>query len=116
MKNNFNDILSLDDVTGVMLFSFKGEIMVTEFLSASPVDDLKDADWWDTFVKALNGIREAELIFEKGRLYIRETKFGYILIVMGMFAPVTMVRLNCDVLIPALQDTRQKKGWLFKRR
>ena len=117
MKKIFNDILSIEDVSGIILFSFKGELIFKEFkspLSREP----ETRDWWGLFIRSLNGVREADLIFEKSKLYIRKTEIGYLIILMGIFVPTAMVRLNCDMLLPTLKQIKiSKKGKsVFKKK
>lgn len=116
MKKLFNDILSIEDVKGVMLFSLDGQIVFSEFnvpLSENPEN--KD---WTPFLEALNGVREADLIYEKNRVYFRRASSGYLIILMEAFAPVAMVRLNCDLLLPSLKQKKLSKGVgrLFRRK
>ncbi len=110
MKELFNDILIIEDVEGVMLFSFEGELLFKDFLSPL-VDESDNMDLWAVFIASLKGIREADLVFEKARLYVRKTTSGYMMILMGVFAPIAMVRLNCDIILPALKKTATNKGW-----
>jgi hypothetical protein len=117
LKELFNDILTIEDVEGVMLFSFEGELVFKEFLSPL-LDESGNMDLWGVFIDSLKGIREADLVFEKARLYVRKTSSGYVMILMGVFAPIAMVRLNCDILLPSLKKTATTKGWrnLFKKK
>ena len=117
MKKLFNDILDMEDVNGIMLFSFKGELIYKLFLSPLP-EEPENKDWWGLFISSLNGVKEADLVFEKCKFYIRKTEMGYLIILMGIFVPTAMVRLNCDMLLPALNQIkmpRKEKG-IFKRK
>jgi len=109
IKDLFGDILGTEDVKGVMIFSFKGELVFKEFLTPMP-EEPESREWWPLFVDSLRGIREADIVYEKCRLYIRKTNLGYLFILMGLFAPVAMMRLNCDILLPSLEKVRQSKG------
>ena len=110
MKDQFKNILEIDDVQGVMFLSFDGNILFKKFISQTP-EKIKDNDW-SFFVHTLTNIRAAELVFENSLLYIRKTGTGFILVVMSRFAPVAMVRLNCDILLPHFEQTEQKpKGF-----
>ena len=117
MKELFNDILRIEDVEGVMLFSLEGELIFKEFLSPL-VDESENMDSLGLFIDSLKGIREADLVFEKARLYVRRTTSGYVMIVMGVFAPIAMVRLNCDILLPSLKKATTTKRWknFFKKK
>jgi hypothetical protein len=65
---------------------------------------------WSRILEAMQETREADLIFEKARLYIRKTDLGYLVVIMGLFAPAAMVRMNCDVLLPFLKQRGKSKG------
>ena len=115
MRELFNDILSTDGVTGTMLFAFNGDLVFQEFSTA-----LKDAPAqrdWRLFIQSLEGMRETDLIFENGRIYIRKTAIGYAVILMTLFVPIAMIRLNCDILLAALQPAKpgRKLGRFFKK-
>ena len=117
MKKLFNDILDMEDVDGIMLFSFKGELIYKLFLSPLS-EEPENKGWWGLFIRSLNGVREADLIFEKSKFYSRITEIGYLIILMEIFAPTAMVRLNCDMLLPALKRIKiSKKGKsIFKKK
>ena len=109
MKKLFKDILNLEDVRGAMLFSFKGELLHKEFLIPL-AEEPETKDWWALFMHSLNGTREADLVFENSKFYIRKTDIGYLIIIMGIFSQSAMVRLSCDMLLPALKDLNTSKG------
>ena len=108
MKKVFDDILSIEDVNGVMLFSFKGELIFKEFIS-SLSGGPETRDWWGLFILSLDGVKEADLVFEKSKFYIRKTAIGYLIVLMEIFVPTAMVRLNCDMLLPALKQMKTSK-------
>jgi hypothetical protein len=117
IKELFRDILGVDDVKGVMIFSLKGALVFKEFLT--PISEEPESrEWWPLFIDSLRGVREADIVYEKSRLYVRKTEIGYLLILMGLFAPVAMIRLNCDILLPSLEQKRTSKGlaYLFKKK
>lgn len=101
MKALFQDILSIDNVHGIMLLSSEGDRLVEEF-SSPPPQGIPAEYGWGRFVRTMEGIREADLLFGKKRVYIRQTDAGYLLIVMGLTTPVAMVRMNCDMVLPSL--------------
>jgi hypothetical protein len=116
LEELFDDILRMEDVRGVMLLSFEGKIAFAKFLS--PLSKNLESNDWISFLHSLNGVREADLVFQKSRLYIRKAKIGYLLIVMGIFAPAATIRLNCDILLPSLKQMGAGKGLLrlFKKK
>jgi hypothetical protein len=115
MRELFNDILNMEGVRGVMLFSFSGDLIYKEFIYTL-AEEPENRDW-SLFIESLEGMRETDLVFEKGRLYIRKTEIGYLVILMGPFVPIAMLRLNCDILLPSLRPAKPPKGMrrFFKR-
>jgi hypothetical protein len=109
MKELLGQLLETEDVHGVMLFSFEGDVIFRKESSSFSGDGGAE-EGWDRFIIALQGVREADLIFEKLRLYIRKTDVGYLVIVMGLFSPAAMVRMSCDMLLPSLRQQSKTSG------
>ncbi|MEJ2724143.1 MAG: hypothetical protein P8175_05750 [Deltaproteobacteria bacterium] len=109
MKALFADILNLDDVWGVMLFSFEGEPLLREFLPG-PVAEPQHSELWPQVIEAMGRIKEADLIFENSRIYVRRTDLGYLFVLLDAFAQTALVRLNCDILSPSLKEMKGNKG------
>ena len=107
MRELFNDILTIDGVKGLMLVSFAGEIIFREFQIV--YENIENRDW-RLFIESLADIRETDLIFQKGRLYIRRTDIGYLVVLTGSFVPIAMMRLQCDILLPSLRPAKTTKG------
>jgi hypothetical protein len=117
MKDLFEDLLKMEDVHGSLLVSPEGEVMFEHFNTPpSKGQDLKR--FLPQLNRVLKNIREADLLFEKMRIYIRRTDAGTFIIPMGQFAPAAMVRLNCDMLLPSLKQMKGGKGLrqLFKKK
>lgn len=117
MEEVFSDILDMEDIEGIMLVSFEGEFLFKKFLVAPPADP-EGIGVWPALVGALDDVREADFVYDDKRFYIRRTKFGYLLVLLGHFAQVAKLRLNCDVLLPALEKKAESKGkrHFFQRR
>jgi hypothetical protein len=105
MSALFDDLLAVEGVKGVMFFSPAGELLFEE-TGAGGKDKAAARDWQALFV-SLDGAREADLIFEMGRLYIRKADEGMLVVTMGRIAPAAMIRLNCDIL---LSELKSRKG------
>jgi hypothetical protein len=116
MRELFNDLLRTDGVTGIMLISFNGDLIFKEF--TSPVNEEPEQRDWRFFIDSLEGMRETDLVFEKGRIYIRKTEIGYLVVLMALFVPIAMIRLNCDILLPSLRQPKSGKKFrrLFKKK
>jgi len=110
MKEIFDDILAMEDVRGVVVFSFEGEILFME-------PNLEIEKSLPLFIQALGGIREVDLIFEKSRIYVRRTDTGYLVILLGLFASGAMLRLHVDMALPSMKERGKGKGLrsLFRR-
>lgn len=108
MRELFGDILNLEGVKGLLLLSFTGEVIFKEF-NPTLAGGIENYDW-RVFAQALAGMRETDLIFDKGRLYIRRTDVGFLVVLIGPFVPIAMMRLQCDILLPALKSTKTVRG------
>ena len=108
MRELFSDILNIEGVKGLILLSFTGDMIFKE-LNQIVQQDAENNDW-KLFIESLAGMRESDLIFEKGRLYIRRTEIGYLIVIIGSFVPIAMMRLQCDILLPALKPAKSPKG------
>jgi hypothetical protein len=117
MKALFRDIFNLDDVWGIILFSFEGETLFKEFLPG-PVEEPQDSEFWPKILGAIGRIREGDLIFENSRVYLRRTELGYVFVLMDAFAQTALVRLNCNILAASLKEMKGSKGLgrLFKKK
>jgi hypothetical protein len=115
LQELFQDILNTDGVMGVMLFAANGD----ELYKAFPTTDSAAPDHrnWRFLIESLEGMCETDLIFEKGRIYIRKTEMGFLVVLMALYVPIAMVRLNCDILLPSLQPSKpgRKFGRFFKK-
>jgi hypothetical protein len=110
MKEIFSDILAMEDVRGVVVSSFEGEILFSE-------PSLEIERSLPLFIRALGTVREADLIFEKSRIYVRRTDIGYLVVLLGLFASGAMLRLHVDMVLPSLKEREKGKGLrsLFRR-
>lgn len=116
MRKLFNDILNTKGVKGILLFSFSGDLIFKEYIA--PIDEEPEHRDWGFFIESLEGMRETDLVFEKGRIYIRRTEIGYLVILMALFVPIAVIRLNCDILLPLLGQSKsgRKFGRFFKKK
>ena len=57
--------------------------------------------------------KELEFIYKNDKIYIRKSDKGMILIWMGAFAPISMVRIHCNLIIQSLK--KDYKSAKFKK-
>jgi len=114
MRHLFERILKEDDIKGVVLVSKDGNVVFHEFLDGAG-HDLRDVAPL-AVIPVLGKAKEVEFLYENDRIYMRLFREGLVIVWMGAFAPVAMIRLSCDVLVPSLEKPLASKGWrrLFK--
>ena len=91
------EILEIEDVKGVMSMAMDGTCGFSQF-SSQQLENMVNINW-QSFFQTLNGVYEAELVFENMRFFLRKTADGYILVVLGKAVPVEMVRRSCERLV-----------------
>ena len=108
MKEIFQEIIKMDGVNGVLLLSFEGSILFENYSETGPLPT-GGRDWLG-LISALDGAREADIIFEDARIYTRRSEVGYLMVLMSSSVSVAMLRLNCDILLPSLKPAPGSKG------
>jgi len=94
MKEMFQALLNVDDVKGVVLLSLKGDLVQSQ-VDGIPDESIASVDWHQ-IVQSMNNAHEVVLVFKNWRIYIRKTAIGIVMVVLGWFAVMAMVRLTCD--------------------
>ncbi len=114
MDKIFKELWNVKEVRGIVLVADNGKPRYRKFAADSPEPGSID---WLSLLNSLAGIQEAELVCERLRFYIRKTAGGCLIVMMGPAASPAMVRLTCDLVLPALRETDGAKGLrrLFKR-
>jgi len=108
MRDLFKDLLGMDGVKGVLFFGLSGQPLFEEF-AIRENDPPRGSDWFALAV-CLGNAHETELVFERGRLYIRRTAEGVLVVVMELMAPSEMIRLTCDILLSAMRGPKPLRG------
>ena len=116
MEKLFSEVLDIEDVKGAMLFSLKGELVYNAF-TGPPPSGIEDKEFRTRVSGVCREINECDVIFETCRLYIRRTVLGCLLIWMERYVSIALVRLQCDMLVAALEEKKQSKGkWRIFRK
>jgi predicted regulator of Ras-like GTPase activity (Roadblock/LC7/MglB family) len=119
MKETLNDIMSIEGVHGLLVLSAGGRVILNQFAPRF-ADEQSRFGKLDlgNFTQELSNTDEAEFVFDRRRLYARKTGSGFLLVVLDDLAPLSMVRLNCEILLPALDRVKQgsRIGQLFKKK
>ena len=115
MKELLKDVLEMEGVNGLLVFSEDGECLFKEISS----DTMKNPPEGQlrSIHDAVKGYREIELIYENGRIYARKIEIGFLVIITDIFVQMAMIRLNCDILLPSLQAMKADKKFrkFFKK-
>lgn len=111
MDNLFNEIIDTYEVNGIVLLSTEGKVLYQSFKKERITGDYKTFNWI-VLADSLGSFKEANLVFEKGRFYIRKIESGYLMVSMNENASMPMIKLNCDTIIPQLSRIKAKKGLL----
>ncbi len=121
MKELFKEILGVENVYGAVYVESDGKIAFQDF-SVALTKPIESVDW-SFLVTTFPEAREFTLVYEMRRIYVRRASTGFIVVLMGLVAPISMVRLNCESLLPALEKqgqagAAQGKGFMrfFKRK
>jgi len=114
MRDQLERILNEDDIKGVVLLSTDGNVVFHEFLDGVR-HNLREVALLAT-TPVLGKAKEVEVLYENDRIYMRMFPAGLVVVWMGAFARVAMIRLSCEVLVPSLGQALSSKGWrrLFK--
>jgi hypothetical protein len=109
MKELFKDIVRSDGVLGVVLAGPDGSILFQSLEGGGQPFDIQKLDF-QKLTSLLGKLREADLVFQKGRIYVRKAEIGLIVIVLEPVASLAMVKLNCDILLPQLKAEKAGKA------
>ncbi|MEZ4578851.1 MAG: hypothetical protein R2875_12845 [Desulfobacterales bacterium] len=64
-------------------------------------------------------MKDTELVFDSARFYIKKSEIGFLIVIIGDNAPISMVRLNCEILLPMLskiQPASKRFGKLLRKK
>ena len=107
MEAHFKDIIAIKGVQSIILLDADGKV-VFESLSALRAEKKQRYTNWKKLIDTIGNIREADFVFDNGRVYLRQSENGYLIIGMQSFASIAMVKLNCDILLPQLKSDKSK--------
>jgi len=115
MEELFKDIVEIKGVQGVIVLDAGGKILF-ESIAGSKTGIKQRYTNWKKLIDALGNLREADFVFDNGRVYLRNADNNYLIVSMQSFASIAMVKLNCDILLPQLKNAKSKGlKSLFKR-
>jgi hypothetical protein len=110
MRQYFKALLETEGVLGLMLLSPKGRVVFKADPSNLFLTGIVDEIAMGLVGSLTDAIQEADMVFSERRIYLRWTHIGPLLIVLTITAPIAMVRLQCDTLIPTLKPPGRANG------
>lgn len=110
MQQYFNDLMETEGVLGLLMISHEGDVLhkadPSNILLEGPVHDIA----FELVRSLTEDVQEADLVFSERRVYLRRTAIGTLLVFLALTAPIAMVRLHCDTVIPTLKSPKRAGG------
>ncbi|MCB9481510.1 MAG: hypothetical protein H6680_06795 [Desulfobacteraceae bacterium] len=116
MKDIFTDLNAIENVHASLFFTVDGDLVLYESsekngLTREMIEEYSASLDWKSIHKRFKEINEAELLFTKFRVYMRKADHGFIVILMSLMAPIEIVRLNIDLIMPEINSLKKNKGF-----
>lgn len=108
MQAIFKDLRKAPGVNGLYFFATDGRLVFAEALKAG--GRLPEADGWAPFLAQLANVREADLLFEGARVFVRRAAAGILVVVLEAGASSAMIRLHGDIVMTQLGTRRPARG------
>lgn len=119
MEKIFREIISIDGVIGVVLIGNNENVEYSKFAdsfkSNKDIEDyLKDSVNFQTLMNVFDSSNESLIIYDEIRLYAKKIFNNYIIIAMKLYVPISLLRLNCQIIEAELgKKTSSKRFKLF---
>ncbi len=111
MKEIFDAVIGLDQVYGAAVVDKNGA-SVYDPLNLNKFNSRNRGELWTSLTQSDYFERELDLVFEKGRLYIRKIDPNYLLVFMDTQSSVASLKLTCDLIEPKLAKSKPRKKFL----
>lgn len=109
MKRLFAELMQTIGISGVVVLTQDGKVLHQNYLDDELAEQLPEA-LLHSFIETLGIVQEADIIFSRRRVYVRRIQDGFLLVLMLPNAPMAMVRLQIDTLIPQLESATRYRG------
>lgn len=120
MKDVFKDLVGIEGVYAVIVLDPAGVLVASRFSDQYQSNTGTVTTFnWEPFILELGEHAEADFVYDKGRIYLRKLPAGFLLVIMNDIAPISMVRLNCEILVPeldGLKSSGSRIGRILKKR
>jgi hypothetical protein len=109
MKRLFAELMQTVGISGVVVLTSNGQILHQDYLDGELEELLSDV-LLHQFIDTMGIVHEADIIFSRRLVYVRKIPVGFLLVFMLPNAPMAMVRLQIDTLIPQLEASTKVRG------
>ncbi len=109
MKDIFDAVIGLDQISGALILDEEGRV-VYDPLRLNKIDPQTEKDW-QRLIDSDHFPGELDLIFKKGRLYIRKIKSVYLLAFMDADSSVASLKLTCDMFEQEADKKKPRRGF-----
>ena len=120
MKDIFKDVMGIAGVHGLMVVTNEGSVLLSRFDPDYRREEEKLSQInWEPFTIEMNSIKDAEIVYDSARFYIKKRETDFLIVIIGDNAPISMVRLNCEILLPLLkkiQPASKRLGKLLRKK
>jgi hypothetical protein len=120
MKDIFKDVMGIAGVHGLMVITNEGSVLLSRFDPDYRREEEKLSQInWEPFTIEMNSIKDAEIVYDSARFYIKKRDTEFLIVIIGDNAPISMVRLNCEILLPLLkkiQPASKRIGNLLRKK
>lgn len=119
MDKLFKEIISIDGIIGIILINNNNSVEYKKFSDFS----VKFNNEFDKFIissinfdilkDVFDLSNENLLIYDDLRLYVKKIFNSYLLVAMKLYVPMSLIRLNCQILEPELEKKLNVKKFKF---
>ncbi len=99
-------LLSVEGVRGVLLYRSGGDLLFQK--TAVLMNGASPAEWF-ALALALGNAREAEILFERGRVYVLRSDGAVLVVAAGLVAPSAVIRMSGAVLLAEVEGALAAK-------
>ena len=107
MKDLFKELMEMEDMKGVFLFSIDGKVIFQD--KKEPLQKPIEEEKWLSTLNVAKDLDEIEFLYDGEKIYMRRTEHGLLLLRMGLSAPMHMVKMNCNILLMISKKFHKQK-------
>ena len=107
MKDLFKELMEMEDMKGVFLFSMDGKLIFQD--TKEPLQKPIEEEKWLSTLNVAKDLDEIEFLYDSEKVYIRRTEHGMLLLRMDISAPMHMVKMNCNILLMISKKFHKQK-------